>query len=74
MTGGLHTLYARTEPSTDELSKALSITGKRDVVLYKDATCCAEVARWSWWRDHKPRRNQKQVTLNCWPFQLHWLT
>lgn len=67
----LLTLYARKEPTRDELSKRFKLD-KQDVVFYKDEACTQFVGRWTWDRS-PPRRNRTTVVLNCFKWALKWL-
>lgn len=69
----LITLYARKEPTTDALSVSHGLRDRKDTVIYKDKECTNLVARWPWYQSSCPRRNQKRITLNCWPWNLSWV-
>lgn len=43
------------------------------VKLFKKRGCMECVAAWEPSRPNKPRRNQKQITLNCWQWRLVWI-
>lgn len=70
---GLTPVYARREPTTDSTSLALGITGKFDVVVYRDEACTEQFARFSWYLTNRPTRAYRKVMLNCWYWALFWM-
>jgi hypothetical protein len=72
----LLTLFARKEPTRDELASiymdAKTLATKKDVVFYKDKDCRNIVCAWPW-HNNPPRKNAKQVTINCYNWRLKWL-
>lgn len=69
---GLLALYARKEPTTDAVTIARGVKGKRDSVLYRDRECTRIVARWPWYASDCPGRGQQRVMFNCWRWHLVW--
>lgn len=69
----LLSLYARKEPTVDTVAIQHGLAKKQDTVLYRDKDCTQRAARVPWHFSNCPRRSQKRITLNCWPFQLIWL-
>jgi len=59
-------VYARREPASD------GTPGRLDVQIYRDAACSVRFVRFAWWRNDKPTRRSKRITLNCWPWALSW--
>lgn len=69
----LITLYARKEPTTDQVALAHGQVHRTDTVLYEDEACQKPKARFTWFGSTSPRRGQKRVTLNCWQWKLQWV-
>jgi hypothetical protein len=69
----LITLFARKEPTSDTVSKALGMARRMDTVLYRDAACTDVAGRYSWFYSGCPDRRFKTVMLNCWKWKLEWL-
>lgn len=67
------TLFAREEPTTDAVSIQHGMGHRKDVVMYKDEGCTQLYVRWPWCYSGRPRRNSKQVMLNCYRWKLQWL-
>jgi hypothetical protein len=69
---GMFTLYARREPSTDDvLARYAPKARKTDVVLYTDAACTEPKARFRW--DYAPTRRKRTIIFNCWRWRLEWV-
>jgi hypothetical protein len=68
----LLTVFARREPTTDPVALAHGCARKNDTVFYSDALCTQAMARKPWYQSGHPRRNSREVTLNCWRWQLQW--
>jgi hypothetical protein len=68
----LLTVWARKEPTTDEVAQAFGLK-KKDTVFYRDCACKQLFARKPWWQSGHPRRNTRKVHLNCWPWALQWV-
>lgn len=68
---GLLTLYARKEPTRDQLVEADK--GKKDTVVYRDRECTEPMGRWPWHYSNCPKCGQAEVTLNCSRWQLEWV-
>lgn len=70
----LLTLYVRREKTTDEVAIAWRVGHrKNDTVFYKDALCTVPFARKPWYQSGHPRRNSREVTLNCFRWSLQWV-
>lgn len=71
----LLTLFAKKEPTTDAIAIQYcpNIKNKKDTVLYRDRECTQLAGRWSWYHSNCPRRSQKKVMFNCWPWKLEWI-
>lgn len=67
----LITLYARKEPTLDQVAKQFGLR-KFDVVFYKDRACTERYATWSW-HYNPPRKSAKTIVLNCWRWAVTWL-
>lgn len=67
------TVYARREPTVDPVAKAHGCSHKKDTVFYRDAECKDVMARKPWHQSGHPRKNSRQVTLNCYRWQLSWI-
>lgn len=68
----LITIFARKEPTVDQVALNHGVKDKNDVVFYKDEACTQFYCRWSWFNS-PPRTNRKTVTLNCYNWALKWL-
>lgn len=69
------TLYARKEPSTDEILLKYAPNAKRfDVVIYSDNFAQNKKCVYRWDLSSKPTRRNKYVTINCYKCKLEWLT
>jgi hypothetical protein len=69
----LITLFARREPTTDDVVKRYAPNAKRfDVVLYSDRELTQRVAVFSWFGT-PPRTGQKSTMLNCFRYALTWM-
>lgn len=69
----LLSVYARKEPTQDPIDQKLGFKEKMDTVFYRDAACKVFFARKPWHQSGHPRKNTRRVTLNCWPWALHWV-
>lgn len=68
------TLYARKEPSTDEILKRYAPNAKKfDVVIYSDAQAQRTKCVFSLYLSNKPTRRNKYVTINCFRYKLEWI-
>lgn len=67
------TLYARKEPTADLVSIRHGCGGKRDSVFYRDMACTSFMARWPWYQTNCPRIGRRQVRLNCYQWNVHWI-
>lgn len=68
------TLFARREPTTDPILRAMAPKARRsDVQVYRDADATQPVGRFPWNYSNKPRSKQRRVTLNCARYALQWL-
>ena len=67
------TVFARREPTVDPVAKAHGCGHKQDTVFYRDAECKDVMARKPWHQSGHPRKNSRQVTLNCYRWQLNWI-
>jgi hypothetical protein len=68
----LHTVFARKEPTTDEVAKTFGLR-KKDTVYYHDRACRQMFARKPWYHSGHPTKSTKKVQLNCWPWALQWV-
>ena len=66
-------LFARKEPTRDDVSKANGLGHHQDTVLYQDAACTVVKAIWPWHYRSCPDRRCKTVTLNCFRWRLNWV-
>lgn len=66
-------VYVRREPTVAPLSLAHGCAHKRDTVFYRDPQGKEVLARKPWYQSGHPRRNSKQVTLNCFRWAVQWL-
>jgi hypothetical protein len=66
-------LFARKEPTADDVSKQHGFSSRMDTVLYRDKACTEVAARWPWFASNCPDRRFKTVMLNCWKWKLEWL-
>ena len=67
-------LYARKEPTTDDVLKKYAPNAKRyDVCLYKDEAATELYARYTWFSTPKPNKRTKTVSLNSVRWALIWL-
>lgn len=75
MKTGLHTLYLRHEPTTDEVWPQYGDgQTKYDVRAYYDRRCTRLAGIFPWhYTSSKPRRKQKTMMLNCWRWRVVWL-
>ena len=69
----LLTVFARREPTTDSVALAHGVKRKKDTVFYRDAACTQTMARKPWYQSGHPRRNSREVTLNCCRWQIQWV-
>lgn len=68
------TLYARKEPSTDEILKQHAPNAKKfDVVIYRDNQAQDKSCVFRWDLSNKPTRRNKYVTVNCFRYKLQWI-
>jgi len=66
-------IYARQDPTTDEVLKEYSPKAKRfDTVFYKDKKATKFYCRWPWHYSNRPV-SRKRVTLNCYNWQIVWI-
>lgn len=72
---GLPTLYARYEPTNDEMALAYANRGKhkRDVCLYADADASDYRGRFAWNYRRKPNKGSKACLHGNLQWQLVWL-
>ena len=70
---GMFTLYARYEPTNDELAEKYGFQHKKDIVLYHDEKCTEQASRYPWHYRSKPNRTSKVVMHNCYWSKLIWL-
>jgi len=69
------TLYARKEPSTDEiLLKYAPHAKKFDVSIYSNNQGRGKICTFRWDLSNKPTRRNRYVTINCYKYKLEWLT
>lgn len=69
----LLTVFARREPTTDAVALAHGAKDKRDTVFYRDALCTEVMARKPWYHSGHPRRNSRNVMLNCYHWEIQWV-
>jgi hypothetical protein len=72
--GDLLSVYARLEPTTDEVLIKYDpkrVLKKMDVQVYKDEECTIPFGRYTWWQD-QPIQSDKTVVLNCYRWNLVW--
>ena len=68
------TLYARREPTTDDvLLKHAPKTKRFDVVFYVDRQATQPKARFMWYAAESFRSTSKTVMLNCYRWRIEWL-
>lgn len=68
------TIYARKEPSTDEILKTYAPNAKKfDVVLYGDKAGTIKKGTFRWDFSSKPTRRNKFVNFNCFRYRLEWI-
>lgn len=68
------TMYARKEPSTDEILKQYAPNAKKfDIVIYSDAQAQRQKCVFSWYLSNKPTRRNKYVMFNCFRYRLEWI-
>lgn len=68
------TLYARKEPSTDEILLKYAPHQKEfDVVLYGDKAGTIKKGVYRWDLSSKPTRRNKFVNFNCFRYRLEWI-
>lgn len=68
------TIYARKEPSTDEILLKYSPYQKEyDVVLYADKEAKTKRGAFRWDLSNKPTRRNKFVNFNCFRYRLEWI-
>ncbi len=68
------TIYARKEPSTDEILKRYVPNAKKfDVVLYADKEATIKKGTYRWDLSNKPTRRNKFVNFNCFRYRLKWI-
>ncbi len=65
-------VYARREPTADPVSLQHGCAHKMDTVFYRDPDCKQFLARKPWHYSGHPRKNSREVTLNCYRWQLKW--
>ncbi|KVP96808.1 hypothetical protein WJ97_13085 [Burkholderia ubonensis] len=68
----LLTVFARREPTVDQVALTHGCADKKDTVFYRDAQCTDVIARKPWYQSGHPRKNSKAVTLNCFRWKLQW--
>lgn len=68
----LITLYARKEPTVDQVAINQGQAFRKDVVFYHDEECVRKFCHWSW-HTAPPRKTKKTITLNCARWTLRWL-
>lgn len=66
-------VFTRREPTTDSVALAHGLANKKDTVFYRDALCTDVMARKPWYQSGHPRRNSREVTLNCYRWQVQWV-
>jgi len=66
-------VYARRESTADPVALAHGCGNKLDTVFYRDAQGSEVMARKPWHQSGHPRKNSKEVTLNCYRWQLEWI-
>lgn len=66
-------LHVRREPASlrDPRMKGSS---RMDRVLYRDAEASRQLCVYPWWTNRGPNRRSTRITINCWPFDLVWLS
>ncbi len=69
----LITVYARKEPTTDDVAIKHRLRSKKDTVFYCDAGCKKFFARKPWYQSGHPTRASKKVKLNCFTWALQWV-
>ena len=68
------TLYARKEPTTDQLIlKLWPSTKVQDVVIYCDKKCTKELSRHTWGNHKQLDKRNKYVFHNCYKYKLEWI-
>ena len=65
-------VFARKEPTTDEMAKTFGLR-KKDTVYYRDRACKQLFARKPWHQSGHPTKATKTVQLNCWAWALQWV-
>ncbi len=73
-TTNLLPVYARREPTADRISLTRGCGHMKDTVFYRDPQCKQLMARKPWHQSGHPRSNTRTVTLNCYRWQLQWVT
>lgn len=68
------TLFAREEPTTDDVLRQYAPEAKRlDTVFYEDSACQVPYARIPWHHRGRPRK-RRSVVLNCFRWNLQWVS
>lgn len=68
------TVYARKEPTTDEVTLKYAPEQKRfDVQVYKDKAGKMPFARFMWHYKSIPTKRNKYVTINCFKWAIEWI-
>ena len=68
------TLYARKEPSTDEILLKYAPNAKKfDVAIYADNQAQNKRCVFRWDLSSKPTRRNKFVNFNCFRYRLEWI-
>lgn len=69
----LLTVFARKEPTTDDVAIKHGLRSKKDTVFYRDPECKRFFARKPWHQSGHPTRVTKKVTLNCFVWVVKWV-
>lgn len=68
------TLYARKEPTTDDVLKSFAPNAKKfDVAIYSDKQAQNKKCVFRWDLSNKPTRRNKYVVINCFRYKLEWI-
>lgn len=68
------TIYARKEPSTDEILLKYAPNQKEfDVAIYSDKLAQHKKCVIRWDLSSKPTRRNKWLTINCFRYRLEWI-
>ncbi len=69
----LITVFARKEPTTDDVTLKYGPQGKKDTVFYRDRDCKHIFVRKPWYQSGQPTKATKTVQLNCFRWAVQWL-